>query len=157
MTAATTVRAVLRECILDLAETERTVSPEHVVRCAYQRHGDLFVEAQQKMVLDHARRLAADMMRAMTEDEGGEQLTIPGLGFPTLINVVTPDGGYFIRTDKATWPEIEAGERQRERNVDNAVAKLDAYREGKETVRPYMEHDHAVTVLEAIAAIERGA
>lgn len=89
-------------------------------------------------------------LRSFSDDDGGEQLTIPGLGFPTAIGVVTPDGNYWVRTDKATWPEIEAGERQRMANVDAAVAKLDSYREGKELVRPYMEHDHSVDVAAAI-------
>jgi hypothetical protein len=144
------VRSVLRECALDLLETESKVSAEHVVKCAYARHGEMFAEETEKMVLDHARKVAADIMRSFSDDDGGEQLTIPGLGFPTAIGVVTPDGNYWVRTDKATWPEIEAGERQRMANVDAAVAKLDSYREGKELVRPYMEHDHSVDVAAAI-------
>ena len=156
MKEAVNVRAVLRECAVDLLAAETKVSAEHVVRCAYRRHGDLFAEATERMVLEHARRIAADIMRSFSEDDGGDQLTIPGLGLPTAICVASPDGTYFVRTDKATWPEIEAGERQREQNVEAAQAKLDAYREGKETVRPYMEHDHCVSVADAIETMRRG-
>jgi hypothetical protein len=33
------VHAVLRQCALDLLETEPHVTVEHVVNCAYQHHG----------------------------------------------------------------------------------------------------------------------
>lgn len=145
------VRAVLRECALDLLETEPKVSAEHVVRCAYQRHGEVFAQATEKMVIDHARRVAADIMRGLSEDEDDAQLTIPGLGFPSAIAVVSPDGTYFVSTHKATWNELVAGRNQRVQNVRAAQAKLDKYDEGMDTVRPYMEDEpDAVTVDDAI-------
>lgn len=148
------VRSVLRECAAELLETEDRVSAEHVVRCAYTRHGEVFADATDKMVRDLARRMAADIMRGFTEDDGS-QLTIPGLGFPTAIAVVTPDGNYWVRTDKATWNQLCAGEQQRVDNVDAAVAKLDSYREGKETVRPYMESDpDGINVAAAIVLMQ---
>lgn len=155
MGEAMNVRSVLRECAMDLLETEPKVSPEHVVRCAYQRHGELFAEATEQMVLDAARRIAADIMRRFTEDEDeNEQLTIPGLGFPSAICVVTPDGTYFVSTHKATLNELRAGRLQRVTNVNAAVAKLDRYDEGLDRVTPYMEADpDGMSVDDALAAM----
>lgn len=151
------VRSVLRECALDLLETESKVSAEHVVRCAYQRHGAVFSDATDKMVRDLARRMAADIMRGLSDDDGGDQLTIPGLGFPTAIAVVTPDGTYWVRADKATWNELKAGRQQRLDNVNAAVRKLDSYDEGMETVRPHMEHDpDGIQLHAAIEDMKRG-
>lgn len=143
------VRSVLRECAMDLLETEAKVSAEHVVRCAYNRHGDVFADATEKMVLDYARKLAADIMRAFTEDEDDNgQLTIPGLGLPSAIGVVTPDGTYFVSTHKATLNELRAGRQQRVANVNAAQAKLDRYDEGLDRLTPYMEDEPDVTSVD---------
>lgn len=147
------ITSIIRECALDLLETEPKVSAEHVVKCAYGRHPEVFAEEAEAMALTSARKIAASIMRSFSEDDSGDQLTMPGLGFPTAIAVVTPDGNYFVRADKAVWAEVEAGEQQRVSNVDRAVAKLDAYREGKEIVRPYMEPDPLCTVAQAVARI----
>ena len=55
-----------------------------------------------------------------------------------------------MRTDKATWAHLVAGEQVRTSNVDRAAAKLDAYRESMAYLRPIMEQRSNLTVAEAV-------
>lgn len=133
------ITAVLRECASDLLDTEPHVGVEQVVRCAYERHGSVFADAQEQMVLAAARRIVADIMRHYAENEN-EQQTFEGMrGLPSAIAVVTDDGTYYVRSDKATWHELMAGRRLRVDNVFRAQAALDAYDETCEVLRPVME------------------
>jgi hypothetical protein len=124
------VRTILRECAVDLLDTEPQVTIGQVVNCAYRRHGDAFNEAAEAMILAAAKDIVRDVLRDLSEDEEApEQLSLDGMAFPSAIAVATPDGTYYVRTDKATWPELEAGRSSREHNVAAALAKLDAYDE----------------------------
>ena len=147
------VRAVLRECAVDLLDTEPSVTVEQVVGCAYRRHGDVFASEAERMVLAAAKTIVADLMRHLTDDEE-DQLVLPlaGLALPSAIAVQTPNGTYYVRSDKATWPELLAGRDVRVRNVAAAQSKLDAYDESIETLRPIMEADASITV--ALALLE---
>jgi hypothetical protein len=151
------VHSVLRECAVDLLETEPHVTVEQVVGCAYRRHGDAFADAQQQMVLAAARTIVAKLMRDLTDDEGDDQLSLPGLGLPSAIAVQDPDGTYYVRSDKATWSELLAGREVRLANVTAAQAKLDAYDESVETLRPFMEHDPLATVADAVRSMRDAA
>lgn len=144
------ITAVLRECAVDLLDTELRVDVDQVVSCAYRRHGEVFAEAQEQMVRAMARRTVASLMRDLSEDEN-EQQSFPGMaGLPSAIAVQTPDGTYYVRSDKATWTEVLAGRSVRAANVAAAQAKLDAYDEAVETLRPYMESHPTISVAEAL-------
>lgn len=144
------VRAVLRECAVDLLDTEPHVTVEQIVGCAYRRHGDSFTEATQQMVLQAARDITAKLMRDLTDDD--EQLALPGVaGLPSAIAVQTENGTYYVRADKANWSELQAGRRVRSDNVAAAQAKLDVYDETLDLLRPFMENDETVTVADALA------
>lgn len=143
------VRAVLRECASDLLDTEPSVTVQQVVACAYRRHGDVFTEATEQMVLASARDIVAALMRDLSsDDEEPQQLALEGLALPSAIAVQSPDGTYYVRSDKATWPELMAGRAIREQNVTAAQRKLYAYDESCETLRPFMEGSDR-TVAEA--------
>lgn len=133
------VRGVLRECATDLLETEPHVTVDQVVGCAYRRHGEVFTAATQAMVLAAAREIVAKVMRDLSEDDSPDQLSLPGLDLPSAIAVQHPDGTYYVRSDKATWEELMAGRQVRVANVSAAQAKLDAYDESCEVLRPHME------------------
>lgn len=150
------VHAVLRECATDLLETEPHVTVDQVVGCAYRRHGESFLEAQQQMVLAAAKTIVAKLMRDLTDDED-EQLALPGIALPSAIAVQDPDGTYYVRSDKATWAELLAGREVRATNVSAAQAKLDAYDESVETLRPFMEDRPGLTVAEAVRAMRDAA
>jgi hypothetical protein len=146
------ITSVLRECAADLLDTEPNVTVEQVVGCAYRRHGDAFTEASQQMVLASARSIVANLMRDLADDN--DQLQLPGIeGLPSAIAVQTPDGTYYVRADKARWPELQSGRDLRLSNVERAQAKLDAYDETLEVLRPYMERDDELTVAGAFAAM----
>lgn len=147
------VRAVLRECANDLLDTEPNVTVGQVVACAYRRHGDVFAAQAQKMVEAAARDIVANLMRDLSEDDGPTQLSIPGLDLPSAIAVQHPDGTYYVRSDKATWTELLAGRTVRESNVSAAQAKLDAYDESCDVLRPYMQGT-ALTVGEAARLLQ---
>lgn len=151
------VHAVLRECAVDLLETEPNVTVEQIVFCAYRRHGEAFAASAERMVLASARTIVAKLMRDLTEDDD-EQLAFAGFGgLPSAIAVQTPDGTYYVRADKATWPELLAGEDVRVANVTAAQAKLDAYRETLEQLAPFMRDDATVTVADAAAKMSEDA
>lgn len=144
------VHAVLRECAVDLLETEPTVTVEQIVFCAYRRHGDAFAEGAERLVLAAARTIVAKLMRDLTEDDD-EQLSFAGFGgLPSAIAVQHPDGTYYVRADKATWPELLAGEDVRVANVTAAQSRLSAYRETLDQLSPFMSNDVTVTVAEAV-------
>jgi hypothetical protein len=132
------VTTVLRECATDLLDTEPHVTVEQVVLCAYRRHGDEFSAQAQAMVLASARTIVANLMRDLTDDDQ-QKLDLGGLELPSAIAVQDPGGTYYVRADKATWGELMAGRSIREANVAAAQAKLDAYDESCEALRPYME------------------
>lgn len=134
-----TVRSILRDCATDLLDTEPNVTVDQVVGCAYRRHGDEFAQASQQMVLAAARDIVAKLMRDLTDDDSPDQLSLPGLELPSAIAVQHPDGTYYVRSDKATWIELIAGRNLREANVSAAQAKLDAYDESLDLLRPHME------------------
>ncbi len=144
------VHAVLRECATDLLSTEPNVTVDQIVGCAYRRHGDTFREAQEQMVIAAAKAIVAKLMRDLTEDDH-EQLELAGMGgLPSAIAIPGPDGTYYVRSDKATWPELLIGRDVRGENVAAAAAKLAAYDETLESLRPLMEHDHSLTVAAAV-------
>ena len=150
------VHAVLRECAIDLLDTEPNVTVEQIVGCAYRRHGDAFTEHAERMVLAAARTIVAKLMRDLTEDD--EQMSFVGFGgLPSAIAVQHPDGTYYVRADKATWPELLAGEDVRVSNVTAAQAKLDAYRDTLEQLQPFMGYDNSVTVADAVAQMSEAA
>lgn len=145
------VRSILRECAADLLDTEPSVTVDQVVACAYRRHGDAFAAATEQLVLRAARAEVAKLMRDLTEDD--EQQTLPGLSLPSAIAVRTPDGTYYVRADKATWGELVAGRAVRADNVAAAQAKLDAYDDTMDLLRPLMEPNPCMTVAGALALI----
>lgn len=151
------VTAVLRECATDLLDTEEHVTVEQVIGCAYRRHSDTFADAAEQLVLASARTIVAKLMRDLAENDD-EQLAFPGLaGLPSAIAVPTDDGTYYVRSDKATWPELLVGRQLRADNVEAARRKLDAYNETLEVLRPFMEADANLTVADAMSLVERAA
>lgn len=145
------VRTVLRECAVDLLATEPNVTVERVISCAQVRHADVFAEATEQMIHQAAREIVAKLMRDLAEDDPEAQQTLPGLGLPSAIAVQTPDGTYYVRSDKATWPELQAGRRLRVENVDRAMSKLNDYDEALADLEPIMAEDHSLTVADALA------
>lgn len=144
------VHAVLRECAVDLLDTEPTVTVEQVVGCAYRRHGDAFAEHTEQMVQSMARTIVGKLMRDLADNDG-EQMEFPGFGgLPSAIAVQTPEGTYYVRADKATWSELLAGRQVRADNVDAAQRKLDDYDETLDVLRPHMEARPDLTVAEAV-------
>lgn len=150
------VHAVLRECAVDLLETEPNVTVEQIVFCAHRRHGEAFAEHAEQMVLTAARAIVAKLMRDLTDDD--EQMSFAGFGgLPSAIAVQHPDGTYYVRADKATWSELLAGEDVRAGNVTAAQAKLDAYRDTLEQLAPYMQDDPSLTVAQAVQKMSEAA
>jgi hypothetical protein len=133
------VHAVLRECATDLLSTEPHVTVDQVVGCAYRRHGDAFADAQHAMVLAAARTIVAKLMRDLSDDDGQQTFDLGDLELPSAIAVQHPDGTYYVRADKATWDELMAGREVRTANVVAAQAKLAAYDESCDVLRPFME------------------
>lgn len=147
------ITSILRDCATDLLETEPTVTVDQVVGCAYRRHGHEFAEHAEQLVLASARTIVRDLMRNLADEDETDQLVLPGMALPSAICVQTPDGTYYVRTDKATWPELIAGREVRATNVDRARSKLAAYDESLEKLRDVMEGYNTRTVADALSIL----
>jgi hypothetical protein len=123
------------------------VEARDVVRKARMLHGDVFEREQERLVMEAAGRIA----KAISENDQPPLLSLSGLAVPTAIAVPHEKGGfYYVRTDKATWTQLLAGERTRATNIERAAARLDAYRESIAYLRPAMERHPNRTVAEAV-------
>ena len=60
-------------------------------------------------------------------------------GFPQVIAVDNGEGYTYMKAVNATYGKLIIGCSIREENVERATAKLDAYREALDKVRPFME------------------
>jgi hypothetical protein len=144
-----TFRSVLRECAADLLETEDNVTVEQIVGCAYRNHPELFSAEAERMALASARVITAALLRELVEDDG-EQMTFTGFGLPSAICVQSPNGTYYVRADKATWPELCAGRSIRADNVAAVQRHLDRYDDALDQVRSLMEHEPTLTLADAL-------
>lgn len=151
-----TFRSVLRECASDLLETEDSVTVEQIVGCAYRNNPDLFSSEAERMALASARTIVAALMRDLVEDDG-DQMAFTGFGLPSAICVQSANGTYYVRADKATWPELIAGRKVRAENVAAVTRHLDRYDDALDQLRDLMEHDPSLTLSEALhrRAMER--
>lgn len=150
------VRAVIAQCAARrIASGNCTV--EDVVDILRVDHSDLIREHGQQLAWAQARTMVKRALDHLSENEESGQQTLPGLGLPSAIAVrdAETDEVVYVRATFATWPELEAGLRERDRNVARAQAKRQRYRDALDRLRPYMAADHGVTVSEALRR-ERG-
>lgn len=145
------LRSVLRECAERLLEDQHRVAPEEIVECARLHHPGVFAIETDRLVLDAARRIAKTLMRDQATDDDGTQPRLPGISLPSAIAIPEGDEYVYVRSDKATLEELEAGEVVRIRNVESAVAALDRYRASVTRLRPFFDDAH-LTVREAYRA-----
>ena len=103
------------------------------------------------------RTEVARLMRDMIDDDDGEQQSLPGFGLPSAICVQSPNGTYYVRADKATWPELQAGRRVRSDNVEAAARKLRRYDDALAELEPFMADDEERTVAQAVALMAEAA
>lgn len=144
-----TLNSILTECATDLLDTEDVVDVDQVVACAYSRYGDVFTQETERLVLDAARRIARNVMRDLSDDDTEQRL--PGIHLPSAIAMPRPDGSFgYVSAEKATWAVLQAGRELRITNVDRAVAKLDLYDATLARLRPFMEADPNLTVMDAL-------
>ena len=161
-----TLYGVLNEAAVALLESQRRVRPGEVVRRARDLHAELFAMEQERLIMQAAERIAKQVIKDLSEDDDDErgpsacQLVLLDLALPTAIALPDEDGPgdtfVYIRTDKATWADLLAGGGVRDRNVERALAKRDAYWESVDYVRPIMEPRPDLTVAEALRIIQRG-
>jgi hypothetical protein len=148
--------AALRECAVDLLETEERVDINHLVDCAEVRYPEAFAEETERLIRNAAARIAKGILTDLTADDTDPaQGRLPGLDLPSAIAVPgeVEGGYYYVRTDKARYEELLLGRHVRDSNVKHAQKKLDAYDESLDVLRPYMEGTSR-TVAEAIKLME---
>ena len=160
-----TIHAVLAESALVLLDQQRLVWPREVVLRAWELHADLFEREQRRLVMQAAERDVKQIMKDLTEDEEegrgtAAQLALFGLALPTAIALAdeegSEDGCPYVRTDKATWSDLLVGGKTRDRNVERALAKRDAYWESVDYLRPIMEQQPHLTVAVALRILGPG-
>jgi hypothetical protein len=146
-----TLKSILRDAAVSLLESRDRVEAKDVVQKAKMQHADVFEQEQHRLVMEAAGRIAKEIMKELSENDEPPLLDLFGLSVPTAIAVPKEGRGfYYVRTDKATWEQLVAGEQTRAANVERALAKLDAYRESMEYLRPTMERYPDRTVAEAM-------
>lgn len=108
------------------------------------------VEAEAgRLVHQHIKHIARRVMRELTEED--DQDALPGLALPVVIAVPHEDGEIrYIRTDRATWGDLQAGMWLRDENIKRAVARRKSYLATMNRLRPHMEGDPKLTVADAL-------
>lgn len=82
-----------------------------VVLKARMLHADVF--ERERLLMESAGRIAKANMKELSENDQ-PTLSLSGLAVPTAIAVPMVKGGfYYVRTDKATWAQLVAGEQAR--------------------------------------------
>lgn len=133
---------VLRECALELLDTEEFTTTAHIVACAKGRYPEVFIDEAGRLVDEAARRMAKSLMDDLAADDNGEQLAFEGLRLPTAIAVPAADGYRYVRTDRASWEEFLAGREQRMQNIVRAQRKMDTYDESLAALEPFKDEPH---------------
>lgn len=142
------INELLRTCAVDLLDSEQHVTIELVIDCAMGQDPEAFQAETDALIRQAARRIVKTQMAHLTNDDSA-QGQLPGIvGLPSAIAIPTLSGVYYVRSDKATWDELVRGRDVRVHNVVSAQAKLDAYDDALEDLRPLMEGT-ALTVAEA--------
>jgi len=145
------LKSILYDAATSLLESRERVEARDVVRKARMLHADVFEREQERLVMEAAGRIAKAIMKELSENDQPPLLSLSGLAVPTAIAVPKEKSGfYYVRTDKATWTQLLAGERTRATYVERAAARLDAYRESIAYMRPVMERHPNLTVAEAV-------
>ena len=145
------LKSILCDAATSLLESRDRVEARDVVRQARMLHADVFEREQERLVMEAAGRIAKAIMKELSENDQPPLLSLSGLAVPTAIAVPKEKSGfYYVRTDKATWTQLLAGERTRATYVERAAARLDAYRESIAYLRPVMERHPNLTVAEAV-------
>jgi len=157
---------VLNEAAVALLENQHRVRPREVVQRARNLYAELFELERERLVMQATERIAKQVMKDLAEDDDEErgpsacQMVLLNLALPTAIALPDEDGAsdefVYVRADKATWTDLLTGGGVRDRNVERATAKRDAYWESVDYVRPIMEQRPGLTVAEALRIIRRG-
>lgn len=156
--------AAIRDCITSALEAERVIEPEALVEAVMAGNPDLIRAESERLIVDSIRKRVRRALKDMSEDDDSGQLSFPGLSLPAVITIPAENASGFVclRTDKATFAEIEAGELVRSRpppssstprNVDRARRRLRTYRAAVKVLRPIMENDPTMTVAEAVVIL----
>lgn len=140
----------VRECAEALLDSgSGRPSPEHITDEVFARYETEVEEELTHRGREYVRRIVRDVVKRMGLEEADES-QMSFFGLPSVINVVTGDGSYVVRAERAVWGEVSAGQQQRVDNVVAAQARLDAYRGAMSELRPFMEDKPRVTVAEAL-------
>jgi len=145
----TSLQAIVRESVDAVFVSQGRLLTEDVSQYALTHYGDDLAEESDRLVRQALRNLIKKAL-AESNDEDTFQLSLPGLRLPASIAVPSGEGFYYVRTDLATWEELEAGYSVRVANVAAADEKRRQYLEAKDYLRPLMEGWPARTVREAL-------
>lgn len=148
------LREVVRSTVGDaLAGGGEAVVPE-MVKLIMTTHPDVFGAEAERLAFNALTREVKDYLRSLTDDEdGGGQMSLPGLDLPSAIALPTEGGYVYKATRFCTFDELQQGRQVRLQNVERATAKLDTYDEGLARLAPVMEGTSLV-VEEAWLKIE---
>lgn len=146
---STTWKRLLRTEI-DSAATTGHIEPTALVARFLGEHAEDLKEDMEGMMRREAMREVQSYFSS-ARFEPPQQLIFEGMDLPHFIAVRHRGRETtFIKTELATFADLLAGELERIENVANARAKLLAYQESVERLRPIMKGNPTMTVAQAI-------
>lgn len=118
------------------------VNAEAVLIGLRSDYEDVLIQEATRLAENQIWKIARDYARRGEESEDGEQqLVLPDIGIPRLLDIHSDGESYFLRAEDATLAELDHGRSVRVTNVERAQARLDKYEDGLEKVRHIMKTD----------------
>ncbi len=145
------LRTAVRDTWERALDEERTVSVPAVVDRVIATHRALYGREMERLGRAALVRWVKDLARAESDADG--QLSLFGL--PAVIALPDPadaDSYVYMRTPRASWPDVQAGRALRIDNLRRAQARLDAYDGALDVLRPVMEGTD-LTLEEAVRSL----
>lgn len=153
------LHSILAETTHALLDSDFRITATDVVERARKNNEAIFAAETDKLVMDAARRIVKEILRDLTQDDhaaSDDQVILPGLVLPSAIAVEDEGGNfYYVKAQKATRQELQAGRAQRVSNVLRAQKRLDQYDETLELLLPLMDDDD-MTVEDAVRLLSEG-
>lgn len=140
-----TLNAVIRHTAAHLLDRHPGTTPDEIFDHAWANHRDVMTGESERLIRNAGIRIAKEVMRNLSSDDQDGQQRLPGVDLPSAIAVPIADGYVYVRSDKATLAQLDAGRTVRVGNVEAAAAALDRYDRAIERLRPHFAGTAATT------------
>jgi hypothetical protein len=148
MIAQTLHHAICETAVAALAEGRCTAAD--IALRVLDSYPELVEAESERLIKGRIREISKRVLRELS-DEDEHQAVLPGFALPATIAVPREDGEFvYVRTDTATWVDLQAGVLTRNLNIKRAVEKRQAYLRILDRLKPWMAKSPDMTVQEAM-------